>query len=238
MLFLKKYLPKKGLILDAGGGPGRYTIELTKKGYDIVLLDLVKENLKFAKKQIKRSKVEKKVRDIVQGDIRNLSKFKDNTFDAVLCLGGPLSHIKTKKQRDKAISELIRVAKPKAPIFISVFGKFGKLIRAPRYWPKKIKKSKFFFTLVDKGDNISWREKYYAHYFTIQEIEGMFKRNDFKMLTLVGLEGLGSCYTEEINKLSKNKKAWRNWLKMHHKLCTHPTVVGISVHILIVGRKM
>jgi ubiquinone/menaquinone biosynthesis C-methylase UbiE len=31
MHFLDKYLPKEGLILDAGGGPGRYTIELAKK---------------------------------------------------------------------------------------------------------------------------------------------------------------------------------------------------------------
>lgn len=38
MHFLKKYLPKRGLILDAGGGPGRYTIELAKKGYNVVLL--------------------------------------------------------------------------------------------------------------------------------------------------------------------------------------------------------
>jgi len=30
MHFLEKYLPEKGLILDAGGGPGRYTIELQK----------------------------------------------------------------------------------------------------------------------------------------------------------------------------------------------------------------
>ena len=36
MTFLKKYLPKKGLILDAGGGPGRYTIELAKKGYKTI----------------------------------------------------------------------------------------------------------------------------------------------------------------------------------------------------------
>ena len=33
--FLETYLPKKGLILDAGGGPGRYTIELAKWGYNI-----------------------------------------------------------------------------------------------------------------------------------------------------------------------------------------------------------
>ncbi|MEM3695337.1 MAG: class I SAM-dependent methyltransferase [Candidatus Bathyarchaeia archaeon] len=32
MHLLKKYLPKEGLVLDAGGGPGRYTIELAKQG--------------------------------------------------------------------------------------------------------------------------------------------------------------------------------------------------------------
>jgi 2-polyprenyl-3-methyl-5-hydroxy-6-metoxy-1,4-benzoquinol methylase len=52
--FLKKYLPPKGLVLDAGGGPGRYTIELAKLGYDVVLVDLVKENLEIAKRQIKK----------------------------------------------------------------------------------------------------------------------------------------------------------------------------------------
>jgi len=49
--YLKKYLPKKGLILDAGGGPGRYTVELAKSGYNVVLLDLVAANLDFAKKE-------------------------------------------------------------------------------------------------------------------------------------------------------------------------------------------
>ncbi|MDI6847057.1 MAG: methyltransferase domain-containing protein [Candidatus Bathyarchaeia archaeon] len=50
MRFLEKYLPKHGLVLDAGGGPGRYTIELAKRDYDVVLLDLVPEMLKLAKK--------------------------------------------------------------------------------------------------------------------------------------------------------------------------------------------
>lgn len=50
MYFLKKYLPSKGLILDAGGGPGRYTIELAKLGYDMVLLDLTPKLLEITKK--------------------------------------------------------------------------------------------------------------------------------------------------------------------------------------------
>src|SRR3989338_11490686 len=81
--FLNKYLPKKGLILDAGGGPGRYTIELAKKGYDVVLLDYTPANLDFAKRQIKKAKIQKKIKGVIEGSITDLSGFADNTFDAV-----------------------------------------------------------------------------------------------------------------------------------------------------------
>ena len=39
--FLEEHLPRKGLVLDAGGGPGRYAIELARQGYEVVLLDIV-----------------------------------------------------------------------------------------------------------------------------------------------------------------------------------------------------
>ncbi len=149
-----------------------------------------------------------------------------------------MSHIKGNKQREKAISELIRVAKPEAPIFISVFGKFGKLIRGSKYWVNKIMNKNFLNKLVNNGENMLWKDKYYAHYFTLEEIDSIFSKiPNFKLLRLIGLEGLASPYTEEINKLAKNKKAWKNWLEMHYKLCTHPTIAGISVHILIIGKK-
>ncbi len=238
LFFIRKYLPKKGLILDAGGGPGRYTLELARMGYDVVLLDLVKESLEFAKEQLKKAKVEEKVKYIIQGDIRNLSKFEDNTFDAVLCLGGPLSHIKGKKQREKAINELIRVAEPNAPIFISVFGRFGALRLAPAKWPQVIEMTEHFMKLVTAGEDYLWKGKYYAHYFTPEEIKEVFTRRDFRLIQLVGLEGLATPHKRAINKLAKNKKAWKNWLEMHYKLCTNPVVVGLSVHILIIGKKM
>ena len=105
--YLKQYLPKKGNILDAGGGPGRYTIELAKRGYYIVLLDLVPEMLKTAKREIKKAKVQTRVKQLLEGSIDDLSKFGDDTFDAVLCLGGPLNHLLNIKQRVKAASELV-----------------------------------------------------------------------------------------------------------------------------------
>ncbi len=99
--FLEKYLPKKGLILDAGGGPGRYTIELAKRGYEVVLLDMTPANLEFARRQVKRAKLQDKVTDIVEGSIVDLSRFADETFEAVICLGGPLSHVLDKQKRGR-----------------------------------------------------------------------------------------------------------------------------------------
>jgi len=74
MLFLKKYLPKRGLVLDAGGGPGRYTTELAGLGYDVVLLDFVPELLQIAKRKIKKEKAQDKVKQIVEGSPSALNR--------------------------------------------------------------------------------------------------------------------------------------------------------------------
>jgi 2-polyprenyl-3-methyl-5-hydroxy-6-metoxy-1,4-benzoquinol methylase len=55
MHLLERYLPRGGLVLDAGGGTGRYAIELAERGYEVVLLDLVPEMLKLARGKIKRA---------------------------------------------------------------------------------------------------------------------------------------------------------------------------------------
>lgn len=98
--FFKKHSPVEGLVLDAGGGPGRYTIELAKIGYDVVLLDLTPELLEIAKKQIEKARVGDRVKQVLQGSIDDLSMFDSNTFDVVLCLGGGVvSYCKRKTKR-------------------------------------------------------------------------------------------------------------------------------------------
>jgi ubiquinone/menaquinone biosynthesis C-methylase UbiE len=86
MHFLSKYLPTRGLILDADGGPGRYTIELAKKGYQLLLLDLSPKCLEVAKREIKNANVEHNIKEIVEGSVVNLSHFSNKSFDAVICL--------------------------------------------------------------------------------------------------------------------------------------------------------
>ena len=101
--FLRKYLPRKGLVLDAGGGPGRYTIEFARRGYEVVLLDLSSGCLEIARREIKKAKVQENVKEVVEGSVTDLSRFGDESFDSVVCLGPCLtcSRRKTEKPRQK-----------------------------------------------------------------------------------------------------------------------------------------
>jgi SAM-dependent methyltransferase len=148
--FLGKHLPQKGRVLDAGGGPGRYTIELAKRGYGVVLLDLTPANLEFARQQIERAKVQNGVEQIVEGSIVDLARFADSTFDAVVCLGGPLSHVLEPSSRDRAIDELVRVCKKDAPIFVSVMGRLSVLVVELRLAPHEFEEP-FFRSMRDTG---------------------------------------------------------------------------------------
>jgi len=235
--FLKKYLPKKGLILDAGGGPGRYTIELAKMGYNIILLDLSPANLKFAKKQIKKERVQNRVKDVVEGSIEDLSRFSDNTFDAVICLGGPLSHILDEEERNKAISEMIRVAKRGAPLFASVMSKLSVFVSELKLFQNEIDKPLFKEALCT-GNYFGGYGFTACHFFLPEELRKDFEKKQVKILEMVGVEGIGSHFEEKINKLARNKRRWKVWLEMHYKTCTHPVVVGISEHMLIVCKKL
>ena len=234
--FLKKYLPKEGRVLDAGGGPGRYTLELAKNGFEVVLLDITRANLEFARRQIKRAKVEGKVEQVVEGSIVDLSQFKDNTFDAVVCLGGPLSHVLDQHEREMAIKELIRVAKKGAPIFVSVMGRLSILVVELALFPHELEKS-FFKPMRDGGDYYGRSGFTACHFFLPEELVNAFKSQGLSVLEMVGLEGLSSHHDRKVNELAKNKKRWHIWQETHYKTCTLPSVVGISEHMLLIGKK-
>ena len=171
MHFLKKYLPEKGLVLDAGGGPGRYTIELAKMGWNVILLDLTPKLLEIARGKIKEAEVEKQVKQVVEGSVDNLSMFEDEAFDAVLCLGGPLNHLVYKKDRDTAAKELVRVAKRGSPIFVSVIGRLAVLMNTIVFiWPELEADPDVWRRYVLTGDYLGGYEFTASHFCLSEEL--------------------------------------------------------------------
>lgn len=237
LYFLDKYLPPRGLILDAGGGPGRYTLELAKRGFDVVLLDATQANLEFARRMISRYGIRDKVKEVTCGSIVDLSRFREATFDAVVCTGGPLSHVLDPQDRLKAVSQLVRVAKPGAPLFVSVIGRLAVMVVI--LIESQVELDMPHFELLrDKGDYLGQRGFTACHFYLPEELRQDFSREDVQILEMVGLEGLNDHQFKAVNQLAKDEKLYRKWWETHLLTCTHPAVVGMSEHMLIVGRKM
>jgi S-adenosylmethionine-dependent methyltransferase len=238
LYFIDKYLSgEKKLILDAGGGPGGYTLELARRGHHLVLLDPVVENLEFASMQLKRAGLLGQVNDIVEGSIEDLSVFPDSTFDLVLCLGGPLSHIMEEKGRAKAARELVRVLDRRGLLFVAVISRLSSLVLELetdfRYAGVTL-----FKRLRDKGDYHGEHIFTAFHGFLPDELRKLFaETGSLKVLEMVGLEGIGSTHSEAVNKIAKKKALWNLWVKTHYLTCTEPSTIGVAEHILLIARK-
>jgi len=236
MHFLNQHLPRQGTILDAGGGPGRYTIELAKRGYNIVLFDLIPEMLQTAWSKIKKAGLLKRVR-IVEGSIEDLSMFQTESFDAVLALGGSLNHLLNFSQREKAASELVRVAKNDAPLFVSVISRIGLLKTLLIMFQNEVKYARHHWEVGDYVPGLQGEGFTAAHWFLPEELCGLFREHGVNVLEMAGLEGLSSHHAKETNRLFENQQKWKMWEDILLKTCNHPSVVGCAEHFLLVGRK-
>jgi ubiquinone/menaquinone biosynthesis C-methylase UbiE len=237
MHFLQKYLPKRGLVLDAGGGPGRYTIDLAKAGHNVVLLDLAHEMLKLAQRKAKRVGVTRNIKEFLQGSVENHSRFQDGTFDAVMCLGGPLSHLLSQQQRETGTKELVRVAKKEAPIFVSVISRVGLLKSILTCFPHEMCYAKHHWEVGDYIPGLHAQGFTATHWFLPEELQGLFEKQNVQVLEMAGLEGLSSHHVKETNKLYKDQEKWRMGMEIILKTCTHPSVVGNTEHFLLVAKK-
>lgn len=181
--------------------------------------------------------MKRRIADIVEGLIVDLSRYPSGHFDAVLCLGGPLSHVEGPDRRLQAVRELGRIAKPGAPLFISVMGLLAVLSESPRYWPQRIAATDTFREAWQTGDDRLWCGSSFAHFFLPEGFRELASSGGVEIIECAGLEGLGSHSIAEINRLARSDPAaWENWLEAHDALCTHPAVFATSQHMLIVGR--
>ena len=104
---VEKYVPStSSKIIDVGGGTGKYSEWLAKKGHEVYLIEPVLKHIQIAKDRA--SKLKNKY-FVYLGEARRLD-FPDNFADIII-LHGPLYHLQKKEDREKAIREAKRVVK-------------------------------------------------------------------------------------------------------------------------------
>lgn len=112
MHYLERYLNPGNRILEIGAGTGQYSHALARYGYEVDAVELVEHNIEvFQNNTLPNENIR-----IFQGNALDLSAFPDNQYNITLLLG-PLYHLYTQEDKQKAIREAIRVTKQGGVIF-------------------------------------------------------------------------------------------------------------------------
>lgn len=118
-VLLERYLPGPGsVVIDVGGGPGRYSLWLASRGYRVHLIDPVPLHIEQA-----RAASGGALASIETGDALEL-RFPDETADAVLLLG-PLYHLLEPEDRVRALAEARRVCRPGGVVVAAAISRFA-----------------------------------------------------------------------------------------------------------------
>jgi len=103
-------------VLDAGSGPGRFSISAARLGGRITVLDISDRQLELAKQKLSEANLLNSIEQFVRADIADLSMFPDGCFDSVICFGGALSYVC--EERHQAAREIARLTRPGGIILV------------------------------------------------------------------------------------------------------------------------
>ena len=127
--YLRRFVRPGDRVLDAGAGPGRFTIELARIGARVVVADLSPGQLELNRAKVAEAGCEDAVLERVVADVCDLSRFPDASFDATVCYGGALSYVV--ERAPEAAAELARVTRPGGHVLVSAMTVAGAILQYP-----------------------------------------------------------------------------------------------------------
>jgi S-adenosylmethionine-dependent methyltransferase len=228
---MKKYLPreKNAIILDAGGGTGYWSRRFAKRGFRVICADLAPVMLAVGRKLAKKDKVDRRI-EFLLTDITDMRCFEDSSFDMVISQGDPVGYCGNPK---KAMAELSRVAKKGAHICISIdsfYSVLARLIAAKEY--KNI--ARLLRTHVsDFGDDFP------QYNFSVDELRQLFNSSGLEVKEIIGKPVFTRFIPRDTSdKVLSDRRLFKQLLELETRFNAEPSIVGLSGHIQIVGRKI
>lgn len=224
--YIEKYLPNKGLVLDAAGGTARLAIPIAKKGLDVVIIDVSEGMLKVAREKIRSQDLENRI-TLKQGNIHKIN-YPDNHFDFVLAQG-----IEYCPDLEKVVAELARVLKPSCYLELSADSLF--FVTWAYLNEKNLEKA---LQVLDQG-KYNYSGDVWCWVYTPSQFREMCHKHKLKIEKITS--GGGACaYIKDQSfrqAVFQNKKQLEKLLKIEMKLCEIEDTAILGSHPILIAKK-
>ncbi len=121
--YLERFVEPGSRVLEVGAGPGRFTKIMAEMGCRVLVADISQVQLDLHRKHAEELGFEDAVEERLKLDVCDMTCLSDESFDAVVCYGGPLSYVFD--QAPSALRECVRVCRRGGYVLASVMSLWG-----------------------------------------------------------------------------------------------------------------
>ncbi len=236
---ITRYLPEPpAVILDIGGGSGPYSCWLAKAGYEVHLVDPVDLHVEQAK-EASDHQPEHPIASVSLGDARAL-RFSSMFADAVLLLG-PLYHLIDQSDRLLALGEAYRVLRDGGVMVAAGISRFASMLDS--FFEDRL--SDLVHRNIVQSDletgyhrNLTESLKYFtdAYLHRPETLSSEVVEAGFRHQATLAVEGPVWLF-ESFKKYWVDPNLHPMVLDLIRKVEAEPSILGMSAHILAIGRK-
>lgn len=228
-------------VLEAGAGPGRFTIELAKAGADVTVCDLSDVQLDINREKVTEAGLADRVRGWHQADIVDLSRFESAAYDAVVCVGSVLSCVLDRFPQ--ALAELVRVTRPGGVIIVSVTSRYGYLRAglAPILQLAGAGQLEAIDSAVRSGDLVGVNadvELLTTHFFTWAELRDALRNAGCEVVTASASNFLSAGAAELDPRLLADPEVMEAFMRWELEACRAPGAIDGGTHMIAVARRL
>jgi SAM-dependent methyltransferase len=232
-IVLRHLPPAPATIADIGGGPGRYTLWLAARGYQVLHRDIVPLHVQQLSALIAGADVQTAL-----GDARSLD-LPDDSVDAVLLLG-PLYHLPQQADRVQALREAGRIVRTGGPVFAAAISRWAARldgILRVRLYERTPDAVEIVDTVERTGVLPPLTEKGFPGYtHRPGELREECAEAGLEVSDLVAVEGAGYLIGDLEERMS-DPRAWEVVLSTARAHERVPELLGVGSHLLVTGRK-
>jgi ubiquinone/menaquinone biosynthesis C-methylase UbiE len=233
---LRKFLKAGDSVLEIGAGAGRFTLTLAEIGARVLVGDISTVQLNLNRQNSQTHGFHEAVSDWRQLDMCDMWQLGDETFDAVVAIGGPLSYVLDHRQT--ALNECKRVTKPGGVIILGVMTLWGTIhqylegvIEFPETDNDKI---------IETGDLTQSNSEFathFCHLFRGQELRELLETSGLKVEFMSASNALSAVWREPLEAIRADESRWAQLVKMEILACQSTGLLDAGTHLIAVARK-
>ncbi len=222
--------PKGVRLLDIGCGPGQYSMALAEKGFEVLAIDPVPYHVGILKQKIEREKT--KGITVKSGNVLQLSKLPENSFDGILMLG-PMYHLFTEEDKVDALKSVKRLLRENGRIYVAyIMNEFAVIEHC---FMKNTVKQDIAEKKLDENFRIHADKEDLFSYDRLDDIDRYREKAGLSRVRILSQDGPVN-YKRDMFK-TMDEENFRLFLEFHFRTCYDKSLLGAGNHTLDVLTK-